>query len=113
MWFSKKHREPINPFSYHESGFSFNEEHINWNDIRRVIAFKEDLITVDCIYITIELETDEYFSIHEDTPWYDEFMKKLEENIQISQTWFSDVAFPPFERNETVIYDKSKITFNQ
>lgn len=113
MWFRKKHKEHINPFSYHDSGFNLNEKHINWDDIRRIIVHKEDLITVDCIYVNIELETDEVFRINEETPGYYQFMLKLEEKIQISPTWFPDVAFLAFERNETVIYDKSKISFSQ
>jgi|SRR5690606_20240437 len=113
MWFRKKHKEPINSFSYYESGFNLNEKHINWDDIRRITVHKEDLITVDCIYVNIELETDDFFRIHEDLPEYDEFMKKLQDNVQISPAWFQYVAFPAFERNETVIYDKSKISFSQ
>ena len=113
MWFRKKHKEPINPFSYHESGFSINEKHVYWNDISKIVAYKEDLVAIDRICIRIELETNIAFTAHEDLDGYNEFIQKLEENVEIRPAWFLDVAFPAFERNETVIYEKSKISFNQ
>lgn len=113
MWFRKKHKEPVNPFFYHENGFNLNDQHINWNEIRKVTAYKEDLITVDCIHVNIELENDISFTVHEDLSMYNEFIEQLEENIEIKPAWFQEVAFPAFERNETVIYEKSKISFSQ
>lgn len=108
------YKEDFGIFTYTETGFDLeNDKHVNWNDIRKVTIYKEDLIAIDCIYVSIELETDEVFRINEETPGYYQFMLKLEEKIQISPTWFPDVAFPAFERNETVIYEKSKISFSQ
>ncbi|WP_330442910.1 hypothetical protein [Flavobacterium sp. C4GT6] len=113
MWFRKKHKDPVNPLSYHESGFNLNDQHIKWNEIRKVTAYKEDLITVDCIHVNIEMENNIAFTLHEDLSIYNEFMKKLQDNVQISLAWFQNVAFPAFGRNEAVIYDKSKISFSQ
>lgn len=101
-------------FTYTETGFyTENNKHINWSSVNRVIAYKEDLITVDCIHVNIELENDISFTVHEDLSMYNEFIEQLEENIEIKPTWFQEVAFPAFERNETVIYEKSKISFSQ
>ncbi|KGO82032.1 hypothetical protein [Flavobacterium beibuense] len=108
------YKEDLGIFTYTETGFDLeNNKHVNWNDITKVTSYKEDLIAIDCIYISIELEADEVFRINEETPGYYQFMLKLEENIEIKPTWFQEVAFPAFERNETVIYEKSKISFNQ
>ena len=45
-------------------------------------------------------------AIHEDTPGWLRLNEIMEKKLVLKENWISIVSFPPFERNETIIYSK-------
>src|SRR5262245_32011414 len=69
-----------------------------WSDIAEIVAFKQDLYTVDQICVGFRTtESDKYICIEEENPEYDRVIKLVEERFQLRQDWWSTVAFPAFE----------------
>ena len=103
-------------FEYTEEGFYIEPEDdllFRWSDINKIIAYKEDYITTDSVYLSLYFDNTEKLTINEETPGWHQFITQMEKQKEINKIWFRQVCHPPFERDETVIYDKSKITFNQ
>jgi len=88
---------------------SSKSDSIVWNEIIEVTIFKRDCFVVDLI--CMELKTSkEAFEVNEEmNGWkslYSFLPKKLSGCKQF-EDWFSEVAFPAFETNKTIIYNKS------
>lgn len=80
---------------------------ILWQDIVKIVAYKVDMWSVDEIRIDIEL-TDKFYTITEEFHNWDQFIKIIETKFLI-EDWFPQVAFPPFERNETILFERNNI----
>jgi hypothetical protein len=98
-------------FSYENNQFSFpffdNIKKYYWDDIKILIAYKEDLNTYDEIYLRILFTDRQVFEINETTPGWYKFLNKLKENIStIPENWDSEITKPAFATNTTVIFDK-------
>ena len=99
-------------FEYTNDGFELpiEKEHvlIKWIEIQKITAYKKDLFTTDEIWLIVEVDNDKSFEINETTPGWYQFIKKIEMKFQsISNTWFKDISVPAFERNETVLYERT------
>ena len=99
-------------FEYNAEGFELPIEEktktIKWTEIQRITAYKKDLFATDEIWLAIEVDNDKSFEINESTPGWYQFIKKLEEEFQsISKTWFIDISVPAFEKNETILYERT------
>jgi hypothetical protein len=90
---------------------SFEPSHsIAWNDIVRVVAFKHDWLTVDCICLAIATKDGKTTEVNEEMDGWEALTDALRKQLAGSKDWtecFSQVAFPAFATNETVIFEKS------
>ena|SRR5689334_3905799 len=80
---------------------------IAWRDTFSVEAFKRDLYSVDLICITFHLRDKKTVEINEEMDGWESLVRKLPEYLPGCQTfeeWCTEVAFPAFKPNLTVIY---------
>ena len=83
---------------------------IAWSDIIRVVAFKRDWLTVDCICLAIAMKDGTTTEVNEEMEGWEALTDALSKHLPGSKAWtecFSQVAFPAFATNETVIFEKS------
>ena len=83
---------------------------IAWSDIVRVVAFKRDLLTVDCICLAIATTDGTTTEVNEEMEGWEAFTGGLPKHLPGSKDWtecFSEVAFPAFATNETVIFERN------
>jgi hypothetical protein len=82
---------------------------IAWRDTISVEVFKRDLYTVDLICVSFHSRNEKSLEINEEMDGWESLMKSLPEYLPGCQTfgdWFTEVAFPAFKRNRTVIYHR-------
>jgi len=100
-------------FTYNDNSFTIQleseEKSINWNEITLIRAYKIDHFTFDSIIFEIYLE-DISLKISDETVGYGKFMEIASEKLtNFKKDWFLVVAFPAFERNLTIIYERQQI----
>lgn len=86
------------------------ETFIPWKQIDRILTYKLDQMTVDCICVVFEggFESSP-FQIHEDMVGFDQIFDHLRTPFStIPETWYFDVMSPAFETNLTVLFDRNK-----
>jgi len=98
-------------FSYDSHSFSFPffdlMKKYKWTDIKTLVAYKEDCMTYDEIYLRILFNDRQLFLISEQTPGWFKFNDLLKTNIpSINNHWDFDITQPAFAHNLTVIFDK-------
>jgi hypothetical protein len=82
---------------------------IAWSDIVRVVAFKRDCLTVDCICLAIATTDGTTAEVNEEMEGWETLTEALPNYLDGSKDWsecFSRVAFPAFAINETVIFER-------
>jgi hypothetical protein len=82
---------------------------IAWSDIVRVVAFKLDLLTVDCICLEIATADGTTTEVNEEMEGWEALTDALPKHLPGGKVWFecfSEVAFPAFATNETVIFER-------
>jgi len=83
---------------------------VPWSSMRRLMAFKRDLLYYDNICILIEGQDGPLAQIDEDMVGWQTLMEKLPERLpgmRPWQEWWPTVAFPAFESNATVIWERA------
>ena len=95
-------------FAYSSDGFSYlsfgEPVKIKWLDIESIIAYKEDLVTVDEIRMTI-VYNNLQLSVTEETPGWEKFILKIKSIFPgIPPNWDLEIVQPPFATNEIVLY---------
>jgi hypothetical protein len=83
---------------------------VAWADIIRVIAFKRDWLTIDCICLAIVSEDGTTTEVNEDMTGWEAFTEELPKHLPGTVTkanWFGQVAFPAFATNETQIFARA------
>ena len=115
---------PPNPRDYRyainfdSSGFTVidlrNSSHepaaMRWRDISRVTAFKRDLFTVDCICLLFARPDGSEVELDEEMEGWKRFLESLPQHLpgcKPLSEWIRAVAFPAFETNPTLIYDRA------
>jgi hypothetical protein len=98
-------------FTYDNDQFIFEKEgeikSYNWNNIKIVLAYKEDRSTYDIIMQTIIMDDGFVLSLNEDIAGWFQFQKRLAQQLpQISIDWLIHIANPPFQKNTTLLYNK-------
>ena len=77
---------------------------IKWVNIKRIDAFKRDLLTIDQICLEIEANNKNFYCSEDHEGWI-EFEEKLRQTFnQIDNNWISKVTDPPFEESRTTIF---------
>jgi hypothetical protein len=82
---------------------------IPWRDIVRVVAFKRDWLTVDCICLAFATADGTTTEVNEEMDGWETLTDGLPTYLPGSKDWsecFSQVAFPAFATNETVIFER-------
>ena len=80
---------------------------IAWRDAVSIEAFKRDLYSVDLICLTFHLRNEKVVEINEEMGGFESLVTTLPEYLPGCQTfgeWYTEVAFPAFKPNLTVIY---------
>jgi hypothetical protein len=104
------HYNNTGKFIYEEDGFTFQfdtgPEKIKWNEIVRLTAYKEDLMTFDEMRMDI-FYNDRQFTITEETPgWFQFILKTKSVFPTIPEAWDIEIIFPAFAPNFTVLYER-------
>ena len=76
-------------------------------DIQRVVFFKIDEMTTDLICCSVDRRGGERFFLHEEVEGWDQLIARLELLPGFRSDWFEAVFKPPFERCETVAFERS------
>lgn len=95
---------------YTDYGFIYNNKNAErlytWADITKIIAYKTDLLTMDEVRMEI-WDNKGYITINEEQNLWKDFMIKISQQYpEIDKEWFSKVVKYPFDRNETILYQK-------
>jgi hypothetical protein len=95
---------------WRESG-GCRSEALEWSDVRRVTAFKLDLIGSDevCLRFDSALGVAREFS--ESEPGWSELLLALPHRlpgVPHPDQWHEDVAWPAFATNETVLFERPR-----
>jgi hypothetical protein len=81
-----------------------------WPDVMSVYVFKRDCLTIDQIRMSIQTNHNTSVELTEHMSGWDELLKKLPEYLPGAETeasWWAAVAFPPFEPNLKLIYQRA------
>jgi hypothetical protein len=84
---------------------------MKWTDVQRVIAFKEDWLTVDCICLAFVDRDDHAIQVHEEMKGWQELVEALPESLPGCKPWsewFTEVSFPAFATNLIQLFDRGK-----
>lgn len=77
---------------------------VEWQSVNKIVAYKVDLFAVDLICLGFTTTDGRYSEVHEEMADYDKFCEQLESRFALREGWWSEVAFPAFETNLTVIW---------
>lgn len=106
-----KRKTDFGLFAYTDKGFTIalqNKFHtINWTEVLCLFGYKVDLFAVDEIRLDVFCENNIAFTLSEETPGWYVFLDKIVENLpQSKPNWAIEIAFPAFETNLTLIFEK-------
>ncbi|HZZ78151.1 MAG TPA: hypothetical protein VFE62_06515 [Gemmataceae bacterium] len=85
---------------------------IAWTDVVRIVAFKQDWWTVDCICLAIATADGTTTEVNEEMDGWEALVEALPKNLPGSKPWsewFLQVAFPAFATNETLIFERTSL----
>ncbi|TWT74306.1 hypothetical protein [Allorhodopirellula solitaria] len=110
-----KHSEPKpvqTSIQLDDDGFTIrgsNAARVDWITVSRIVAYKVDLWDVDLICIAFTLESEEVSieTTEADHGWKP-MIAELENRFDVSDDWWSKVAFPAFEGNWTILWARSR-----
>jgi hypothetical protein len=83
---------------------------LGWADIDKVVAYKRDCYLVDQICLEFLTVAGDSVMITEETNDWKELacaLPKFLPGFPVFEAWFSNIAFPPFEGNLAILYDRS------
>jgi hypothetical protein len=95
------------PITISGEGFLIGESSISWGEIRKIVASKLDLISVDEIRFasrTIGDQTEEWVEISEEQPGFDELIGELESQFPAISGWRELLVKPAFAENRTQLF---------
>jgi hypothetical protein len=80
-------------------------ETVDVQHVTRLIAYKLDLLTSDCICLRIERRNEDEVTVHEEMPGFSELFTVLAVSFPgLDREWYFKVMSPAFRRNETTIW---------
>ena len=96
-----------------DKGFSIfqGRKHLGdvaWNNIRKVAAFKRDLLTVDAVCLRIlTYEPDQYWELDDDVAGFWDLSARLKSELPgYEQNWEEHVVKPAFKENWRLVFDR-------
>jgi hypothetical protein len=79
----------------------------SWGKVRRVVTYKDDLLTTDLICLEFEVEGGLVYLAHDEAPGFEQLCTDMVKAIPaINSNWFLEVMQPAFEKNFTVLHEK-------
>ncbi len=98
-------------FTFTDSGFTVEAagsiKEVEWSEVRSMIGYKEDLLTIDSICLDVICENDFSFQINEETSGWYRFLNESKAALtSIDTFWENAIALPTFETKLTLIYDR-------
>jgi hypothetical protein len=111
-------RDPVLSISVTRDRFELREDDrliysVAWSDVMGIIAFKQDLFSVDRICLTIVHRDGKDSVLHEEMQGWQAFVDALPDRLPDCMpfaSWFDTVAFPAFKLNPTRIFERSPET---
>lgn len=112
---------PPSPKDYHHAisfdseGFTVTNLHnskycrINWKEVDRVVVFKRDFFTYDCICMFLSLADGSGIELDEEMAGWSRFMTEMPLRLpgcKPSEELYKVVVYPAFVTNETEIYSR-------
>lgn len=98
-------------------GFSIESEinnaYIGWLDINKLTVYKMDLMAIDLVCLEVEVKIGKTYIIHEELEGWTEVITEMNRILNLDSDWLTNVTLPPFQRNDTIIYQKVYKTHNQ
>jgi hypothetical protein len=85
-------------------------ERISWNEVRFVYAYKQDCYAVDQIRLEVLDDRGKGLMVTEELRGWDGLVRALPEKLpgcRKFEDWFSVVAFPAFQQNMTLLYERT------
>jgi hypothetical protein len=82
----------------------------NWRDVTRVETYKRDLFTFDMICLDFVVAAQRLrYPTHDEMQCFDDLCGCLRDHFPtIAESWWREVAFPAFETNHKVLYEKAR-----
>ena len=80
--------------------------YIGWLDITKLTVYKMDLIAIDLVCLEVEAKLSKTYIIHEEMEGWTEVITEMNRILNLDSNWLANVTLPPFQRNETIIYQK-------
>lgn len=80
---------------------------VNWNEVLRIVAYKLDLLTTDCIAVAFDVGNDRAVEIHEEMDGFCDVMVAASqqfEGCRKVEEWLFQIAQPPFATNLKELY---------
>lgn len=101
-------------FSAHLTIFHFlapetRTTRVNWSDISRIVASKEDRFTWDSLWLTFYLKAGAECSVSEEAKGWPQLLNLLPQSVPgapSQEQWWPEVVQPPFAPNVTQIYPR-------
>jgi hypothetical protein len=82
------------------------EAAVRWDEITRIRTYKVDLRTTDCICLMFERAGTAPVQVSEEWNGFVDLMEMMRERFPaIPADWYEAVMQPPFERNETTLFE--------
>ena len=82
-----------------------------WEEINSIVAFKRDLLTIDCICLLISCSTGKEIELNEEMEGWTQFCEELPNYLPSCQSyshWWPTVALPALKTNLTEIFYRDK-----
>lgn len=80
---------------------------VRWEDVRRVRAYKRDLLTTDEICVVFEAEGGVAIRVSEEWPGFQELFHVMDQKLGINPEWFGEIMLPPFEAMHRVLFERA------
>jgi len=82
------------------------ESKFEWKDCRKIVTYKDDLLTTDLICLEFELNDKKVFLAHEEQNGFQQLLGTLNAAFpSIDENWYAEVMQPAFETNFTILYE--------
>ena len=98
------------PLLLKSDGFCLSDSHpvcVRWASIRRILAYKLDLLTTDEVRIIFEQEGAPTIEISEEQPGFEQLMTVVDSHFRFPDDWWASLKNPPFVTNETTLFERS------
>ena len=111
--FLNKRRTAQCRVSSSEQGVTFLKGNVEsggftWLKVKRIVTYKDDLMTVDLICLEFETQDGLIYLAHDEAPGFDQLCANMGKKFAgIDSDWLLNVMHPAFAKNYTVLYDSA------